>query len=212
MGVFTPERRRQAPPPQPPQYEPPREPRRGIPWGLDRPRDRHRRRGLRSQLGARGLPGLRQPVQAADHRQERARGAQVAAGPALLPRGDRELPAGRRPAPGQRPAGRDPRLADALHRLRLGGRERRLLERGRRLGRRFGRPPDRDDHAAAADALTGAHRPDSELHLRPERGRAEQDRRHLLLERPRPAAAERPRGAEDERSGAAGLRPDRAGP
>jgi hypothetical protein len=34
MGVFTPERRRQAPPPPPPQYEPPREPRRGIPWGL----------------------------------------------------------------------------------------------------------------------------------------------------------------------------------
>jgi Protein of unknown function (DUF4230) len=34
MGVFTPERRRQAPPPEPPQYEPPREPRRGIPWGL----------------------------------------------------------------------------------------------------------------------------------------------------------------------------------
>jgi hypothetical protein len=34
MGVFTPERRRQAPPPRPPQYEPPREPPRGIPWGL----------------------------------------------------------------------------------------------------------------------------------------------------------------------------------
>ncbi len=34
MGVFTPERRRQAPPPPPPHYEPPREPRRGIPWGL----------------------------------------------------------------------------------------------------------------------------------------------------------------------------------
>ena len=35
MGVFTPERRRQAPTPQPPpQYEPPREPRRGVPWGL----------------------------------------------------------------------------------------------------------------------------------------------------------------------------------
>src|SRR4051795_9443952 len=34
MGVFAPERRRQAPPPQPPQYEPPREPRRGVPWGL----------------------------------------------------------------------------------------------------------------------------------------------------------------------------------
>jgi Protein of unknown function (DUF4230) len=34
MGVFTPERRRQAPPPQPPPYEPPREPRRPIPWGL----------------------------------------------------------------------------------------------------------------------------------------------------------------------------------
>jgi hypothetical protein len=34
MGVFTPERRRQAPPPEPPQYEPPRGPRRGVPWGL----------------------------------------------------------------------------------------------------------------------------------------------------------------------------------
>jgi hypothetical protein len=34
MGVFTPERRRQAPPPEPPQYEPPREPRRSFPWGL----------------------------------------------------------------------------------------------------------------------------------------------------------------------------------
>jgi hypothetical protein len=34
MGVFTPERRRQAPAPPPPQYEPPREPRRGFPWGL----------------------------------------------------------------------------------------------------------------------------------------------------------------------------------
>jgi hypothetical protein len=34
MGVFTPERRRQTPPPRPPQYEPPREPPRGIPWGL----------------------------------------------------------------------------------------------------------------------------------------------------------------------------------
>jgi uncharacterized protein DUF4230 len=34
MGVFTPERRRQAPPPEPPQYEPPREPRRPFPWGL----------------------------------------------------------------------------------------------------------------------------------------------------------------------------------
>ena len=34
MGVFTPERRRQAPPSEPPQYEPPREPRRGVPWGL----------------------------------------------------------------------------------------------------------------------------------------------------------------------------------
>ena len=34
MGVFTPERRRQAPPSEPPQYEPPREPRGGVPWGL----------------------------------------------------------------------------------------------------------------------------------------------------------------------------------
>jgi Protein of unknown function (DUF4230) len=34
MGVFTPERRRQAPAHEPPQYEPPREPRRGVPWGL----------------------------------------------------------------------------------------------------------------------------------------------------------------------------------
>lgn len=34
MGVLTPERRRQAPPPEPPRYEPPREPRGGIPWGL----------------------------------------------------------------------------------------------------------------------------------------------------------------------------------
>ena len=33
MGVFAPERR-QAPAPQSPQYEPPREPRRGFPWGL----------------------------------------------------------------------------------------------------------------------------------------------------------------------------------
>ena len=212
MGVFTPERRRQAPPPQPPQYEPPREPRRGIPWGLV---------GLGIVIVAlvfgvswvRGVfPDFDNPFRQQTIDRSGPGGAQVAAGPALLPRGDRELPAGRRPAPGQRPAGRDPRLADALHRLWLGGRERRLLERGRRLRRRFGRPPDRDDHAAAADALTGAHRPDSELHLRPERGRAEQDRRHLLLERPRPAAAERPRGAEDERSGAAGLRPDRAGP
>ena len=34
MGVITPERRRQAPPPEPAQPEPPREPRRDVPWGL----------------------------------------------------------------------------------------------------------------------------------------------------------------------------------
>jgi uncharacterized protein DUF4230 len=34
MGVFTPERRRQAPPSPPPQPEPPRAPRREIPWGF----------------------------------------------------------------------------------------------------------------------------------------------------------------------------------
>jgi hypothetical protein len=34
MGVFTPERRRQAPRPQPPRHEPPREPRRSFLWGL----------------------------------------------------------------------------------------------------------------------------------------------------------------------------------
>ena len=34
MGVFTPERRQQAPPPREPQHEPPREPRRPVPWGL----------------------------------------------------------------------------------------------------------------------------------------------------------------------------------
>jgi hypothetical protein len=34
MGVVTPERRRTSPPPQPPDYEPPRRPRRDVPWGL----------------------------------------------------------------------------------------------------------------------------------------------------------------------------------
>ncbi|MEO8290783.1 MAG: DUF4230 domain-containing protein [Gaiellaceae bacterium] len=34
MAVLTPERRRAEPPPEPPQYEPPRRPRRDVPWGL----------------------------------------------------------------------------------------------------------------------------------------------------------------------------------
>jgi hypothetical protein len=34
MGVFTPERRRSGPPPQPPEYQPQPPPRRGVPWGL----------------------------------------------------------------------------------------------------------------------------------------------------------------------------------
>ena len=88
MGVFTPERRRQAPPSPPPQYEPPRAPRRAIPWGLiglGIVLVRHLRR---RQLGARGLPGLRQPVQAADDRPERPGGAEVAPGSARVSRGD----------------------------------------------------------------------------------------------------------------------------
>src|SRR5436190_465435 len=127
MGVFTPERRRQAPPPQPPQYEPPREPRRGLPWGL------------------------------------------IALGIVVV-----------------------------------------ALVFGISWAR--GVFPDLDDHASPAGALARSHRSDPQLRLRPERGRAEQDRRPFLIQRPRPAAAEHRGRGEDRRGGSAGLGPDRAGP